>query len=94
MAPRETENNAYSNFWDDKQRALWYVMEFLEWSINEEHRYAKSPNFREVCMVGQICVPTTQTSEKFHFACYISIQFYIFFPLFSKHSQEIHEINF
>ena len=33
MAPRETENNAYSNFWVDKQRALWYVMEFLEWSI-------------------------------------------------------------
>ena len=33
MAPRETENNAYSNFWDDKQRALWYVMEFLEWTI-------------------------------------------------------------
>ena len=35
MAPRETENNAYSNFWGDKQRALWYVMEFLEWSIVE-----------------------------------------------------------
>ena len=28
MAPRETENNAYSNFWGDKQRALWYVMVF------------------------------------------------------------------
>ena len=27
-APRETENNAYSNFWCDKQRALWYVMVF------------------------------------------------------------------
>ena len=33
MAPRESENNAYSNFWVDKQTALWYVMEFLEWSI-------------------------------------------------------------
>ena len=22
MAPRETENNAYANFWGDKQRAL------------------------------------------------------------------------
>ena len=28
MAPRETGNNAYSNFWGDKQRALWYVMVF------------------------------------------------------------------
>ena len=28
MAPRETENNAYSNFWGDKQRALWCVMVF------------------------------------------------------------------
>ena len=35
MTPRETENNAYANFWGDKQRALWYVMVFLilEWSI-------------------------------------------------------------
>ena len=24
MAPRETENNAYANFWGDKQRQLWY----------------------------------------------------------------------
>ena len=28
MAPRETENNAYANFWRDKQGALWYVMVF------------------------------------------------------------------
>ena len=28
MASRETENNAYSKFWRDKQRALWYVMVF------------------------------------------------------------------
>ena len=28
MAPKETENNAYAKFWDDKQRALWYVMVF------------------------------------------------------------------
>ena len=28
MARRETENNAYSKFWGDKQRALWYVMVF------------------------------------------------------------------
>ena len=31
MAPRETGNNAYSNFWGDKQRALWYVVVF-SWS--------------------------------------------------------------
>ena len=30
---RETEDNAYAKFWGDKQRALWYVMVFLEWSI-------------------------------------------------------------
>ena len=30
MAPRETEDNAYAKFWGDKQRALWYVMVFLE----------------------------------------------------------------
>ena len=28
MAPRETENNAYTKFWGDKQRVLWYVMTF------------------------------------------------------------------
>ena len=28
MAPRETENNAYAKFWDDKQRVLWYVVVF------------------------------------------------------------------
>ena len=34
MAPRETENNVYAKFWDDKQRVLvcygmlWYVMVF------------------------------------------------------------------
>ena len=33
MAPRDTENNVYAKFWGDKQRALWYVMVFLEWSI-------------------------------------------------------------
>ena len=33
MPLRETENNAYVKFWGDKQRALWYVMVFLEWSI-------------------------------------------------------------
>ena len=35
MAPRETKNNAYAKFWDDKQRTLWYVMVFLEWSIHD-----------------------------------------------------------
>ena len=33
MAPRETEDNAYAKFWGDKQRALWYVIVFLDWSI-------------------------------------------------------------
>ena len=26
MAPRETENNVYANFWSDQQGLLWYVM--------------------------------------------------------------------
>ena len=26
MATRETENNAYTKFWGDTQKALWYVM--------------------------------------------------------------------
>ena len=30
MAPRETGNNAYVKFLGDKQRALWYVMVFLD----------------------------------------------------------------
>ena len=38
MAPRETENNAYAKFWGDKQRALWYVTVFLEWSITSHLR--------------------------------------------------------
>ena len=37
MDPRETANNAYAKFWGDKQRALWYVMVFLEWSIEPFH---------------------------------------------------------
>ena len=44
MAPRETENNAYAKFWGDKQRTLWYVMVFLEWSIlpDETHSLVKT----------------------------------------------------
>ena len=38
MAPRETENNAYAKFVGVKQRALWYVMVFLEWSIKGEQQ--------------------------------------------------------
>ena len=34
MAPRENENNAYAKFWGDKQKTLWYVTVFLEWSIS------------------------------------------------------------
>ena len=28
MSPRETANNAYANFWDDKQKVLWCVVVF------------------------------------------------------------------
>ena len=37
MAPRETEDNTYAKFWGGKQRALWYVMVFLEWSIVDSY---------------------------------------------------------
>ena len=41
MVPREIENNAYSNFWGVKQRALWYVMVFygvfLTWQIDPDN---------------------------------------------------------
>ena len=33
MGERETEINAYAKFWSDQQRALWYVITFLKWSI-------------------------------------------------------------
>ena len=26
MVPRESEDNAYANFWDDRQRALLFAM--------------------------------------------------------------------
>ena len=47
MAPRETENNAYAKFWSDKQRTLWYVMVFLEWSIqNGGRKFERGTNVR------------------------------------------------
>ena len=30
MAPRETENNAFAEFWSDQQRVLWCVVAFFE----------------------------------------------------------------
>ena len=35
MRARETEDNTYTKYWGDKQRALWYVMVFsgvVNWS--------------------------------------------------------------
>ena len=32
MAPRETENNSYAKCWGDKQRALWYFLEWFKFS--------------------------------------------------------------
>ena len=45
MAPRETENNAYAKFWGDKQRTLWYVMVFLEWSITSYCNSQQGDNY-------------------------------------------------
>ena len=52
MTPRETENNAYAKFWGDKQRTLWYVMVFLEWSIVRP--YFHSNAFSLSIFVGMI----------------------------------------
>ena len=44
--PGQTEDNAYAKFWGDKQRALWYVTVFLEWSIDQNRKpYIKSLAF-------------------------------------------------
>ena len=56
MASRETENNAYAKFWGDKQRALWYVMVFLEWSIwitYGSRQSRASHAYRELALVVQ-----------------------------------------
>ena len=37
MAPRETANNAYAKFWDDKQKVLWCVVVFSG-VVNSVHR--------------------------------------------------------
>ena len=44
MALRETVNNASAKFCVDKQRALWYVMVFLEWSIREPDLEEREPH--------------------------------------------------
>ena len=42
MAPIETVNNAYSKFWGNKQRALWYVMVF---SVVVNRPYSRRRHF-------------------------------------------------
>ena len=50
MAPGETENNAYANFWGDKQRTLWYVMVFSG-VVNRHaiHANVNKPRDENVC---------------------------------------------
>ena len=57
MAPRETENNAYAKFWGDKQRALWYVMVFLEWSI-------QTPMVLSLLSLNNICLVAENLKRK------------------------------
>ena len=57
MAPRETENNAYAKFWGDKQRTLWYVMVFLEWSISYESQR------KYLCQISQNDILNMKFSE-------------------------------
>ena len=62
MAPRETENNAYAKFWGDKQRTLWYVMVFLEWSIIKRSSFVPSRH-RQVFDVGTKPSPLTRIAK-------------------------------
>ena len=57
MAPRETENNAYAKFWGDKQRTLWYVMVFLEWSIFMLLFQQKNVSFVFLSLALDLCRP-------------------------------------
>ena len=41
MTSTVTENNTYAKFLGVKQRVLWYVMVFLEWSIHFLMTYLK-----------------------------------------------------
>ena len=42
MTPSETKDNAYEEFWGDKQIAVWYVMVFLEWPVIPVHSMMKN----------------------------------------------------
>ena len=55
MAPGETENNAYAKFWGDRQRALWYVMVFLEWSIGDWVQGVKQQESRKKKKILNSC---------------------------------------
>ena len=69
MAPRETENNAYAKFWDDKQRALSYVMVFAgvvncanrgNYAMYKHKRKCKQKKmtfFYISCVGAWVCVP-------------------------------------
>ena len=65
MAPRETENNAYAKFWGDKQRTLWYVMVFLEWSIN--HFLSKQTDKKNVSRISVLMILYLRNVSKFQY---------------------------
>ena len=74
MAPRETENNAYAKFWGDKQRALWYVMVFLEWSMviptlhHNCHRNLRSDSIKLLNMLQTVVKTISPVkSSQIHF---------------------------
>ena len=56
MAPRETANNAYAKFWDDKQKVLWCVMVFSG-VVNSNRPF-------EICFKGQM----NQNFDLFYFS--------------------------
>ena len=83
MAPRETENNVYAKFWGDKQRALWYVMVFLEWSITTDFGLVASNDF-----------DTVNEKESLHPADHIMIIIIIIiFIVFEVKTQDVHLVS-
>ena len=49
MAPRETENNAYANFWGDKQRALWYLLEWSTVAVTPVQKADNHEQYKDYC---------------------------------------------
>ena len=65
MAPRDTENNTYAKFSDDKQRALWYVIVFSG-EVNSPNLHKQKKNkLNDPCSCTKMTSPSTSPSSSF-----------------------------